>query len=296
MRALRKGLLPAVGALLLWGRGAAALPATPVASPTPVPKGATPTKATIKAVRPLPPASRATPLPKAAASPSPLPASPAPARIAADGALPSWQTAPTGLHPAEMPSSGGVQVSEEAQRLARIAGGEFEKGDLAAAQRDFEKVLTLVPGNPAATINLGLIAYRQHRLPESETLLRQVVKNNAEAGLAWLILGIVYYEEEKLEAALAALAQAVYLEPKDARAHHYLGVILGRRGWLSGAEDEMRRALELQPNYPEAHFNLAVFYLQRNPPALELARRHYQRARDLGAAPDPQVAKLLEAP
>ena len=71
---------------------------------------------------------------------------------------------------------------------------------------------------------------------------------------------------------------------------------IGRKGWYFGAEDEMRKAIELAPDYPEAHFNLAVFYLQRTPPAVELARRHYQKALDLGAAPDPQVAKSLAEP
>ena len=53
------------------------------------------------------------------------------------------------------------------------------------------------------------------------------------------------------------------------------------------------RALQLDPDYVEANFNLALSYLQRTPPAVELARRHYYRAIDLGAAPDPLVEKSL---
>jgi len=115
-------------------------------------------------------------------------------------------------------------------------------------------------------------------------------------GLGWLLLGVIEYDQDKLDAALAALSQAALWEPKNAMVHHYLGVTVGKKGWYSGAEDEMRKAIELQPNYAEAHFNLAVFYLQRNPPAVELARRHYQKARDLGAAPDPDVERTLNAP
>ena len=72
-----------------------------------------------------------------------------------------------------------------------------------------------------------------------------------------------------------------------------LGLALGRKSWNSGAESELRRSLELEPEDAGAHYNLAVIYLQRNPPAVELARRHYYRAVDLGGAPDQSVEALL---
>ena len=93
---------------------------------------------------------------------------------------------------------------------------------------------------------------------------------------------------------MAALSQAIYLNPKDPKAHLYLGILIRKRGWLSGAEDEMRKAIELDGTYAEAHFNLAVLYLEREPPAFELARRHYYRALELGAEPDREVAKTLQ--
>ncbi len=193
---------------------------------------------------------------------------------------------------------GTTGLSDEAQRIARKAMVAFGKGNLEAARKDFLKVLELAPGNVPSMINLGLIAYREKRFADAEKLLKDVVRAQPEAGPAWLVLGVLYYDQDKLDEALAALAQAVLLAPKDARTHHYLGVTLGKKGWYSGAEDEMRKALELNPDYAEAHFNLAVFYLQRTPAAVELARRHYQRALDLGAAPDALVAKRIagEAP
>jgi Flp pilus assembly protein TadD len=258
---------PRIAVALCVGLSAAVLAAP---TPTPKPKSATPKPAAT---------------PRRVATPSETPKAP----------LPSFQGS-TSLRPAEIRDNSPAGISEEAQRLAKRATAAFEKGELPAAKHDFEQVLILAPGNAAASINLGLIAYRQKRFDDAETLLRNVVRANPDAGLAWLILGIIYYEQTKEDAALAALAQAVYLEPKDARAHHYLGVSIGRRGWYSGAEDEMRKAIELQPDYSEAHYNLAVFYLQRSPPALELARRHYQKALDLGAAPDADVAKRLDGP
>ena len=258
-----------------------AVPATPTPTPTPKPKPtATPrrTSATPKSV------------PTATPSPVALPVdSPEPSGLSFQG---TTSLRPLEFRDSDKPASG----SDEAQLTAKRANAAFEKGDVATARKEYERVLDLVPGNPAASINLGLIAYRQKRFGEAEAQLRGIVRANPEIGLAWLILGIVDYEQDKQDAALAALAQAVYLEPKDARAHHYLGVVIGQRGWYSGAEDEMRKAIELQPNYPEAHYNLAVFYLQRHPPALELARRHYQKALDLGAAPDKDIEKQLAIP
>ncbi|WP_083805191.1 tetratricopeptide repeat protein [Chthoniobacter flavus] len=126
--------------------------------------------------------------------------------------------------------------------------------------------------------------------------MHTAVRLAPEASLGWLILGIVQYDRTRYDNALASLAQAAVLDPRNAMVHQYLGVTIGQKGWYSGAEDEMRKAIELDPSYAQAHFNLAVFYLQRNPPAVELARRHYERALELGAAPDPDVEKSLTPP
>lgn len=193
----------------------------------------------------------------------------------------------------ELNEPGKKKVSEEAQQLSKRAIVAMAKGDLAAAKKDFLRVLAMVPDNIPTLINIGLVEYRQKNLPEAEKRLQSVVRLAPESGLGWLALGVVQYDQEKYDRALASLAQAAVLEPKNAAVHHYLGVTIGQKGWYSGAEEEMRKALEIDPDYAEAHFNLAVFYLQRSPPAIELARRHYQRARELGAAPDSDVEKSL---
>ena len=72
-----------------------------------------------------------------------------------------------------------------------------------------------------------------------------------------------------------------------------LAMTLARKGWHSAAEEELRRALEIEPSDAGAHFNLAVLYLQRHPGAVELGRRHYFLAMDMGLAPDPAVEEIL---
>ena len=190
------------------------------------------------------------------------------------------------LAPSQDIQEPGKKVSEEAQALAKKATVEFANGKFADARKDFQKVLVLAPGNVPTTINLGLLEYREKHFGEAEALLKAATRTAPDAGLPWLVLGVVEFEQNKLDAALAALAQAVYLNPKDARAHHYLGVVVGSKGWYSGAEDEMRKAIDLDPDYAEAHYNLAVFYLQRVPPATELARLNaLSKVRSTSAAP-----------
>jgi Tfp pilus assembly protein PilF len=52
--------------------------------------------------------------------------------------------------------------------------------------------------------------------------------------------------------------------------------------------------VELDPSYTDAHYNLAVFYLQEKPPAIELARRHYFKARELGLENDDAMEKVFK--
>ena len=163
-----------------------------------------------------------------------------------------------------------------------------------AARARLEKTLAAKPDNVAALIELGSLEYHARHFDEATKFLKRATQLKPESAEAWLALGVVACESGKLDAALAALAQAVLLEPRNAKAHSYLGVTVGRKGWLDGAEAELQRALELDETLAEAHFNLAVVYLQQNPPMLELARRHYHRARDLGAAPDSLVENQLK--
>ena len=101
-------------------------------------------------------------------------------------------------------------------------------------------------------------------------------------------------EEHQNEKAFASLVQAVLYDPKNAHAQNYLGIAAERNHWNDISESSLRKAAELDPNYADAHFNLAVYYLHLTPPLLEVARRHYQRALDLGTPRDPKIDEILK--
>ena len=65
-------------------------------------------------------------------------------------------------------------------------------------------------------------------------------------------------------------------------------------GWADAAEAELQKAIELKPGYGIAHFNMALMLLERRPPSIELARRHYDKALELGVAKDDVVERRLK--
>jgi Flp pilus assembly protein TadD len=182
-----------------------------------------------------------------------------------------------------------------AKEAAAEGNSAFLRKDYAAARKAYQRVVDLVPDNALGLVNLGVVEFSSGNLDKAEGLLKKAVAIRLDNPPAWLTLGIIYMDKEQFDAALAALSQAVLQDPRNPRARNYLGVVVGRKGWIDGAQSELRRAVELDPNYSDAHYNLAVFYLEEKPPAIELARRHYFRAIELGAEKDAAIEKVLKS-
>ena len=208
---------------------------------------------------------------------------------AAEKATPTFR-----ISPVPYASPVATEQRKAAQTLHSEALKHLLDGKLNEARTAFQKVLNLSPNNPAALINLGICEQRLRNNAEAERLLRRAVQAAPTSGTAWLLLGVASLEQGKIDAAFAHFAQAAYLDPKNPQPHLYLAVTLAKKGWKDAAEHEFRRTLELDDRLADAHYNLAALYLQHAPPAVELARRHYHRALDLGANPDPALAAKLD--
>ena len=185
-------------------------------------------------------------------------------------------------------------LSEDAKLVAAVAMKAFEKGDLAQARLQFEKMRALCPEHPMPLINLGTIAFQSGRLKDSAELLIQATRLAPASSEAWSMLGMVRVYQNLPNEALAALAQAALLSPDNPKVHNYLGVAIGQKRWFDGAEAELQRAITLDPKYADAHFNLALIYIQRDPPNKALAEKHYLAAIKLGATPDLELEKKLK--
>jgi Flp pilus assembly protein TadD len=196
-----------------------------------------------------------------------------------------------------LPVPTGTAGGDESWAAAELreSAAAMAKGEAAPARAGFKRVLERQPENLVALVNLGWLAQREKAWPEAEAYLRRAQRLAPENPAVWLALGISVLEQGSLDHALGAFAQVIAFEPNNARGHRLLAMTLARKGWYAAAEEELRHALEIEPEDPGAHFNLAVLYLQRHPIAVELARRHYYRALDMGMAPDPAVEELLSS-
>jgi len=199
--------------------------------------------------------------------------------------------------PAPSPTPFG---NTEARQAALQGGRAFAAGNLTEAEKLYARSLALDPSAPAVLVSMAAVKTRLGKTDESLAFTRRALSADWSNPAAWLLLGMNSLELKRDDEALADLMQAAVRDDANPRAHNYLGIAAGRKGLGELSERELRRAAELDQEYADAHFNLAVFYLNRTPPLIEMARRHYQRALDLGSPRDPSVearlAKAVAAP
>jgi len=188
---------------------------------------------------------------------------------------------------------GEALPSLDSAPAARRAIAAMQAQQWKPARSAWEAVLKLEPDNAAALSNLGKVQYQLGEHEAARKSLEKATQLKPELTDSWLALGLVYLELKAPMMAVSATTRGVAENPADPRAHNSLAIILKRIGWTNGAEAELQKALDLDPNYSEAHFNLAVMYLERKPPSLEMAGRHYRKARALGAPPDEVIEKQI---
>ena len=178
--------------------------------------------------------------------------------------------------------------------LANKAAQAFAKHDWDAARVAYREMIGTEPENPLAWANLGAVEQQAGKAAAAAECFEKSVMYNPELVQSWLALGLIYSKRGDKYRAMSAFSRAIHEDPLNAQGHNYLAIVAKDLGWTDAAEGELQRAIELNPGYGNAHFNLALMYLERKPPALELAKRHYARATALGVEKDEIVERKLK--
>jgi Flp pilus assembly protein TadD len=140
----------------------------------------------------------------------------------------------------------------------------------------YRQALRLVPDDPEAQNNLGIVLARQGRLDEAGARFQQALRLKDDYPDAHNNLGNVLEKQDKLDEAMACYQQALRLKPHYPEAHYNLGIVLARQGRLDEAEACYQQALRLKPDYPEAHNNLGTVLTRQD--KLDEAEACYQQA------------------
>ncbi|MBN2577864.1 MAG: tetratricopeptide repeat protein [Pirellulales bacterium] len=169
-------------------------------------------------------------------------------------------------------------------------GREAEQhGDLAKAREVYERLLCQQPERYEAYHRLAVVADRQRRFEEAQSLYTQAIRRNGRNPELFNDLGYCFYLQGELEKAESALLKAVAMQPAEPRYRNNLGLVYGgqqryeealaqyrRAGGegnafynlafvkasqndFAGAKDCFRRALAADPTHERAHKALASF-------------------------------------
>ncbi len=182
---------------------------------------------------------------------------------------------------------GAAPLVAEAQRA--FAAGRYDE-----AEQKFLQVLRQDEKNVTVLANLASTQIQQDHFADAEANLKKALAQDPDDAFSVSKLGYLKFRQEKYDEALDSLSRAAQLDPKDSETQNYLGLTLAKKGQRAAAEAALRKSIQLAPRNASAHQNLAVIYARQEPPALELARWHYQKALDLGHARNPDLEKILE--
>lgn len=196
------------------------------------------------------------------------------------------------LSPAKMEKTG--MLPPYTKVLGERAAAAFGKQDWVTARKAYEEMLEMDDGNALVWANLGAVEQQSGDVKRSIECFEKSVHFNPQLAPSWTALGLLLQKEGDTYKAISCFARAIHEDPEDARPHNYLAIAVKGLGWADAAEAELQRAIEAKPDYGIAQFNMALMLLERRPPAIELARRHYEKALALGVAKDDVVERRLK--
>ncbi len=126
----------------------------------------------------------------------------------------------------------------------------FKRGETAAAQALFERVLDQEPGHPPSSLFLAEIALQQGRAGDARTLADAVLARGPSPA-ALVSLGRALQAEGDPRAAAERFREALDLVPQANRLHYLLGMALRAAGDMDGARAQLARAGSVGVRLPD---------------------------------------------
>ena len=152
------------------------------------------------------------------------------------------------------------RAQAHASTSARLdaAFADFERGDLAAAERGCRAAIAVAPRHARALHLLGVVLAQAGRDQEAAVVLERACDAAPEDATAQYHLGNALRVTAGPLAAAEHYTRALAIDPGYAQGHNGLGNVLRQLGDLDGAAASYLQAIELAPTLPDPHHNLAM--------------------------------------
>ena len=136
-----------------------------------------------------------------------------------------------------------------------------QRGDLAAAERDYRAALLVAPDLPAALHYLGVIHMQRNDVDAALPLLERAVALEPDEPEFHNNLGLALVAADRTEEGIARYAQALTRNRDLATASNNLGLALQAVNRLPESITAFRDALRVAPDFAQAHWNLSLALL-----------------------------------
>jgi tetratricopeptide (TPR) repeat protein len=186
------------------------------------------------------------------------------------------------------------ELSTASLALLAEAKKDAANQDFAGSEAKYLELAKANPRNPAVLADLASVQVNLNHTSGAETNIMAALALDPDNAYEFFVLGRVKLAESKFNDALEALSRAAQIDPNDAQIQNNLGVALSEKGLRVPAEAALRRAVQIDPGCADAHANLAFVYITQQPPLVELARWHYEKALAAGHPHIPGIEKLLD--
>ena len=187
-------------------------------------------------------------------------------------------------------------LSPQAREIADLGTKLYKDKRFFDAVIIFRRALKVAPDNLFVIAHVAIAKIQVGKISDARVGLEKVLLKKPKDLLVLTNLAIVYSRLKDFDKVIATLNLILEIDPQNAVAHHDMGVVLGKTGKLKESEEYFLRSIALDPNYTKAHLTLASLYMDQKPPALDLARSNYEKAKTLGAEPDLLLERRLTSP
>lgn len=194
------------------------------------------------------------------------------------------------MNPTAEKAGGDMEIAGKIAQALRLE----QASDFQGALEIYKAVLAQNNQNSAALSGAGRCFLRLGMVDQARDLLFQWSVIPSPENSINALLALILCHDRQFAKAIQLAEILVNDDKSNAAAHVILGVALAGMGQTDQAISEMQNTLALNPRLNEAHYNLARLLLKKEPKKKATANEYYLNALKYGAAPDPDLAKLLQ--